>query len=158
MSRLYEGYPGLYMQMLQNQLNLFRFLTGTIILNIWRSRKEDMNLRRTFMYRAILKCPSKKENPLYFLLPPPKVPPAGFKRNFNAELKHRIPKDSYQELPVKCCSAIYCQKERTVRRSKPDFPGTEPGEGIPLWPCRVLHLPPGNLTLPGGDRFHGGSA
>lgn len=64
MSRLYEGYPGLYMQ-ISKPAEFIPVPDWYYNIEYMEEQKGAMIIKRTSMFQAILKCQSKRENPLF---------------------------------------------------------------------------------------------
>jgi len=142
-SRLYEGYPDLYMQLSKQ--------AGFVPVPDWYYNIEYMEeQRRGYEYKEDLfvpgyfEMPIKKGESIIFSASTSEVAPAGIKRKFTSEMNQRIPKDSFKNC------LLNAAQQFIVRRNK----STEVKAGFPwfgTWGRDTFMALPG-LTLTTGDK------
>jgi len=142
MSRLYEGYPGLYMQSSK--------FAEFVPVPDWYFNVEYLEeQRRGYDYKEDLyvpgyfEMPVKKGESIIFSASTSEVVAGGLKRKFNAELKQRIPKDSLKNCLLNAAQQFIVRKKGSTE-IKAGFPwfGT--------WGRDTFMALPG-LTLTTGD-------
>ncbi len=120
MSRLYDGYPGLYMQ-LSKQAEF-------IPVPEWYYNVEYMEeLKRGYEYKEDLYVPGyfelsiKKGESIVFSASTSESAPSGLKRRFTSELNTRIPRDSYKSCLLNAAEQFFVYKKGSTE-IKAGFP------------------------------------
>lgn len=142
MSRLYEGYPGLYMQC-SKAAEYISVPDWHFNIEYMEEQKRGYDYKEDLYVPGYFEMPMKKGESIVFSASTSEVAPGGLKRKFVTELNHRIPKDS-----LKSC-LLNAAQQFIVRKKG----GTEIKAGFPwfgTWGRDTFMALPG-LTLTTGD-------
>ena len=142
MSRLYEGYPGLYMQ---NSKSVEFVPVPDWYFNIeyMEEQRRGYDYKEDLYVPGYFEMPIKKGESIVFSASTSEVSPGGLKRKFTSELNQRISKDSLKECLLNAAQQFIVRKKGSTE-IKAGFPwfGT--------WGRDTFMALPG-LTLTTGD-------
>lgn len=96
MSRLYEGYPGLYMQC-SKPVEFVPVPDWYYNIEYMEEQKRGYDYKEDLYVPGYFEMPIKKGESIVFSASTSEAAPGGFKRKFSAEVKLRISKDSIQD-------------------------------------------------------------
>jgi len=142
MSRLYDGYPGLYMQC-SKPVEFVPVPDWYFNIEYMEEQKRGYEFKEDLYVPGYFEMPIKKGESIIFSASTSEVAPGGLKKNFTAEMNIRIPKDS-----LKDC-LLNAAQQFIVRRKD----STEIKAGFPwfgTWGRDTFMALPG-LTLTTGD-------
>jgi len=142
MSRLYEGYPGLYMQC-SKSVEFVPVPDWYYNVEYMEEQKRGFEYKEDLYVPGYFEMPIKKGESVVFSASTFLAKPAGLKRKFTAELSARIPKDSYKNCLLNAAQQFVVRKKNSTE-IKAGFPwfGT--------WGRDTFMALPG-LTLTTGD-------
>jgi predicted glycogen debranching enzyme len=113
MSRLYDGYPGLYMQ-LSKPTEFIPVPDWYYNVEYMEEQKRGYDFKEDLYVPGYFEMPIKKGESIVFSASTSEVAPGGLKRKFTAELKLRISKDSLKECLLNAAQQfIVRKKDRT---------------------------------------------
>jgi predicted glycogen debranching enzyme len=141
-SRLYEGYPGLYMQC-SKTVEFVPVPDWYYNVEYMEEQKRGYEFKEDLYVPGYFEMPIKKGESIVFSASTSEVLPSGLKRNFTAELNQRIPKDSLKQCLLNAAQQFIVRKKGSTE-IKAGFPwfGT--------WGRDTFMALPG-LTLANGD-------
>jgi len=142
MSKLYEGYPGLYMQ-LSKHAEYVSVPDWYFNVEYLEEQKRGYEYKEDLYVPGYFEMPIKKGESIVFSASTSKVAPGGLKRKFTAEQNQRISKDSLQDCLLNAAQQFIVRKKSSTE-IKAGFPwfGT--------WGRDTFMALPG-LTLTTGD-------
>jgi len=142
MSKLYEGYPGLYMQ-LSKHAEYVSVPDWYFNVEYLEEQKRGYEYKEDLYVPGYFEMPIKKGESIVFSASTSKVAPGGLKRKFTAEQNQRISKDSLQDCLLNAAQQFIVRKKASTE-IKAGFPwfGT--------WGRDTFMALPG-LTLTTGD-------
>jgi predicted glycogen debranching enzyme len=141
-SKLYEGYPGLYMQC-SKSVDFVPVPDWYFNIEYMEEQKRGYDFKEDLYVPGYFEMPIKKGESVIFSASTSRVKPAGLKRKFTVELNARIPKDSYKHCLLNAAQQFVVRKKNSTE-IKAGFPwfGT--------WGRDTFMALPG-LTLTTGD-------
>ncbi len=142
MSRLYEGYPGLYMQC-SKQVEFVPVPDWYYNVEYIEEQKRGYDYKEDLYVPGYFEMPIKKGESIIFSASTSEVKSSGLKRKFTSEINQRIPKDSFKNC------LLNAAQQFIVRRKE----STEIKAGFPwfgTWGRDTFMALPG-LTLTTGD-------
>lgn len=142
MSRLYEGYPGLYMQCSKG-VEFVSVPDWYYNIEYMEEQKRGYDYKEDLYVPGYFELPIKKGESIIFSAATSEANPRGMKRKFTIELDNRIPKDSYRNCLLNAAEQLIVRKKNSTE-IKAGFPwfGT--------WGRDTFMALPG-LTLTSGD-------
>ncbi|MDF1574498.1 MAG: amylo-alpha-1,6-glucosidase [Bacteroidales bacterium] len=142
MSRLYEGYPGLYMQF-SKPVEFVSVPDWYYNIEYMEEQKRGYDYKEDLYVPGYFEMPIEKGESIVFSASTSEAVPGGLKRKFTSELNQRISKDSLQECLLNAAQQFIVRKEASTE-IKAGFPwfGT--------WGRDTFMALPG-LTLSTGD-------
>jgi len=142
MSRLYDGYPGLYMQC-SKKAEFVPVPDWYFNIEYMEEQKRGYDYKEDLYVPGYFEMPIRKGESIFFSASTSKALPSGLKRKFTAELDLRIPKDSYRNCLLNAAQQFIVRKKNSTE-IKAGFPwfGT--------WGRDTFMALPG-LTLTTGD-------
>jgi predicted glycogen debranching enzyme len=142
MSRLYEGYPGLYMQC-SKSVEFVPVPDWYFNVEYMEEQKRGFEFKEDLYVPGYFEMPIKKGESVIFSASTSLAKPAGLKRKFTTEINARIPKDSYKNCLLNAAQQFVVRKKNSTE-IKAGFPwfGT--------WGRDTFMALPG-LTLTTGD-------
>ncbi len=142
MSRLYEGYPGLFMQC-SKAVEFIPVPDWYFNIEYMEEQKRGYDYKEDLYVPGYFEMPIKKGESVIFSAATFEANPRGLKGKFTTELKNRIPKDSYRNCLLNAAQQFIVRK-RNSTEIKAGFPwfGT--------WGRDTFMALPG-LTLTNGD-------
>ena len=142
MSRLYEGYPGLYMQ-LSKSVEFVPVPDWYYNVEYMEEQKRGYDFKEDLYVPGYFEMPIKKGESIVFSASTSEVVPGGLKRKFTAEQNQRISKDSLKDCLLNAAQQFIVRKKGSTE-IKAGFPwfGT--------WGRDTFMALPG-LTLSTGD-------
>jgi predicted glycogen debranching enzyme len=141
-SKLYEGYPGLYMQC-SKTVEFVPVPDWYYNIEYMEEQKRGYDFKEDLYVPGYFEMPMKKGESVIFSAATSRAKPAGLKRKFTMELNARIPKDSYKHCLLNAAQQFVVRKKNSTE-IKAGFPwfGT--------WGRDTFMALPG-LTLTTGD-------
>ncbi len=142
MSKLYQGYPGLYMQC-SKAVEFVSVPDWYYNIEYMEEQKRGYNYKEDLYVPGYFEMPIRKGESIVFSASTFRVKPAGLKRKFTTEMATRIPKDSYRNCLLNAAQQFVVRKKNSTE-IKAGFPwfGT--------WGRDTFMALPG-LTLSTGD-------
>jgi predicted glycogen debranching enzyme len=142
MSRLYQGYPGLYMQC-SKKVEFVPVPDWYYNVEYMEEQKRGYDFKEDLYTPGYFEMPIKKGESIIFSAATSEVNPAGLKRKYTQEYNLRIPKDSYRN-----CLLNAAQQFVVRRRDSTEIKAGFPWFGT--WGRDTFMALPG-LTLTTGD-------
>ena len=141
-SKLYQGYPSLYMQC-SKSVEFVSVPDWYYNVEYMEEQKRGYDFKEDLYVPGYFEMPLKKGESVIFSASTSKANPSGLKRKFTAELNSRIPKDSYKNCLLNAAQQFVVRKKNSTE-IKAGFPwfGT--------WGRDTFMALPG-LTLTTGD-------
>ncbi|MFH0756627.1 MAG: amylo-alpha-1,6-glucosidase [Bacteroidota bacterium] len=142
MSRLYDGYPGLYMQC-SKTVEFVPVPDWYFNVEYMEEQKRGYEFKEDLYVPGYFEMPIKKGESVVFSASTSESEPGGLMRKFNAELKTRVPKDSFKSCLINSAQQFIVRKKGS----------TEIKAGFPwfgMWGRDTFMSLPG-LTLTTGD-------
>ena len=120
MSRLYEGYPGLYMQC-SKQAEFVPVPDWYFNVEYMEEQKRGYEYKEDLYVPGYFEMSIKKGESIIFSASTSEVNPAGLKRKFTTEINTRIPKDSYKNCLLNAAQQFVVRKKNSTE-IKAGFP------------------------------------
>lgn len=142
MSKLYEGYPGLYLQC-SKEVEFISVPDWYYNIEYMEEQKRGYPYKEDLYVPGYFEMPIKKGESVIFSAATFEANPRGLKRKFTVELDSRIPKDSYKNCLLNAAEQLIVRKKNS----------TEVKAGFPwfgTWGRDTFMALPG-LTLTTGD-------
>ncbi len=142
MSRLYDGYPGLYMQC-SKAMEFIPVPDWYYNIEYMEEQRRGYDYKEDLYVPGYFEMPIRKGESVIFSAATFEANPRGLKRKFTIELNNRIPKDSYRNCLLNAAQQLIVRKKNS----------TEVKAGFPwfgTWGRDTFMALPG-LTLTTGD-------
>jgi len=111
MSRLYDGYPGLYMQC-SKPVEFVPVPDWYYNIEYMEEQKRGYPYKEDLYTPGYFEMPIKKGESIVFSASTSESAPGGLKRKYTAELTHRIPKDSYKNCLLNAAQQFIVRKRK----------------------------------------------
>ena len=142
MSRLYDGYPGLYMQC-SKAVEFVPVPDWYYNIEYMEEQKRGYDYKEDLYVPGYFEMALRKGESIIFSATTSEVSPSGLKRKFSEELSRRIPKDSYKNCLLNAAQQFIVRKKKST-----DIIAGFPWFGI--WGRDTFMALPG-LTMASGD-------
>ncbi len=120
MSRLYEGYPGLYMQ-ISKPAEFIPVPDWYYNIEYMEEQKRGYDYKEDLYVPGYFEMPIKKGESIIFSASTSEAAPGGLKEKYNSELKIRISKDSLQDCLLNAAQQFIVRKKESTE-IKAGFP------------------------------------
>ena len=120
MSRLYEGYPGLYMQ-ISKPVEFIPVPDWYYNIEYMEEQKRGYDFKEDLYVPGYFEMPIKKGESIIFSASTSEAAPGGLKEKYNSELKLRISKDSLQDCLLNAAQQFIVRKNDSTE-IKAGFP------------------------------------
>ncbi len=120
MSRLYEGYPGLYMQ-ISKPVEFIPVPDWYYNIEYMEEQKRGYDYKEDLYVPGYFEMPIKKGESIIFSASTSEAAPGGLKEKYNSELKLRISKDSLQDCLLNAAQQFIVRKNDSTE-IKAGFP------------------------------------